>query len=330
MTQQELIPLIGLRSTDPVVIAHFEKYQLAKPPKNLTSNNGSKIIYDKEQNMYYGFGFEVINDCFYPPVDVGIKNPDHKFVAYLTEINFLSKEPSAKKPDPKSADFWNLTLPPQAGWEEVSAWYNAPESSNSVFLKKEISDMLVAKANYDKKKQMFASNWIGIIEHSELISHYYLDHNSQYFGHTLHLYAMVVKWLFDNRYLLLSEALYQKGLPADADEVLAWIDQHLKKHLWDSQITAEPHLRSFLFCTIKNMTEKDEHGQPVYFYFLDIILRQAGKLEASKKLHSGQKEEEKELFRSIAFNEQAYEAFYTEMNRQFEYFKTLIELKAKS
>src|SRR5687768_14522584 len=109
MTQQDLIQLIGLKSTDPQLLAHFEKYGLNKPPKSLTPNNSSKIIYDKERNLSYAFSFEVRNDRFYPPMDVDAKNPDYKFVAWLTEISFLYKEPSAGKPDPKDATFWNIT-----------------------------------------------------------------------------------------------------------------------------------------------------------------------------------------------------------------------------
>lgn len=130
MTQQDLIKLIGLKSTDAELLAHFELYGLAKPPKNLTSNNGGKIIHDKERNIYYSFNFEVYNDNFYPPVDVGIKNRDYKFQAYLSEISFLYKEPSTKKPDPKEVLFWNLTPAPTASLKEV-------EGCNSASLKNE-------------------------------------------------------------------------------------------------------------------------------------------------------------------------------------------------
>lgn len=327
MTQQDLIKLIGLKSTDAKLLAHFEQYGLAQPPKNLTSNNAGKIIYDKERNIYYSFNYEVYNDHFYPPVDVGIKNLDHKFQAYLSEISFLYKEPSTNKPDPKDVLFWNLTPAPTASLKEVEEWFGQAESNRrkGLFFEKKFTDVLEVKAWYDDKKKLLISNWVGIITHAELISHYYLEKEG-WFSYEAHLYAMLVKWLFDNRYLVLDDEVYVKGLPVDTDAVLNWTAHHLNRHVWDNQITSEYLLRSFMFEIRGNSASlKNEDGVGVNFNFIKVHLRLAGQLETYLKFHSGQEEERKEMLRSITFNETNYAAFYNEMNNWFVYFKTLTE-----
>ena len=326
MTQQDLIKLIGLKSTDTELLAHFEQYGLAKPPKNLTSNNGGKIIYDKEHNLYYAFSFEVFNDRFYPPVDVGVKNPGHKFQAYLSEISFLYKEPSTNKPDPKEAIFWNLTPTPTASLKEVEGWFGQAESNRrgGLFFEKKLTNVLEVKAWYDDKKGMLISNWVSIIQHAPLISHYYLEKEG-WFAYEAHLYAMLIKWLFDNRYLLLYEAVYQKDLATHSThEVLNWTKQHLNSHVWDNQITNEHLLRSFMFEIMGNSASlKNEAGKGVNFNFIKLHLRLACLEEAYEKLNAGQEEERKDMLRSIVFNETNYNAFYHAMNDWFVYFKTL-------
>jgi len=328
MTQQDLIQLIGLRATDSKVVAHFEQQGLGKPPRSITSNQRTKIVYDKERNLYYAFSFEVFNDQFYPPIDTCGKYADYKFVPFLTEISFLYKEPSAKKPDPKEAGFWNVTPPPQAPVQEIAAWFSAPEGRLNR-CHKLLNDVIEINVAYDDKKKVLTQNWARIIEHSEIISHYFLEEDRDLLGHTAHLYAMMLKWLFDNRYLVLEESIYSDPLPVETDTVLSFARDHLHNHLWDNQITREPHLRSFLYTAIHNFRDtKDEKGKTVDFYFRNVILRQAGKLEALDPLHSGQNEAQKELYRSILFNEQTYAAFYREMNKQFDYFKKLTDLNA--
>lgn len=328
MTQKELLGLVGLKATDPLVLAHFERYGLGQPPKNLASNNKVKIIEDKERNLSYIFSFDITNDHFYPPVDVGLKNPGHKFMAYLSEIGFLSKEPSIEKPDPKEASFWDLTLPPQASLEQVCQWYGPATGSfqKKLTFKKEIGPMLELEARYNEQKQAFAGNSVSIIEYDEIIGHYYIG-KDPYFDFLAHLYAMLIKWLFDNRYLLIGEAINWDGLSANAQKVSDWIQRHLNGHLWDNQVTDTPHLRKFLFTVISNATVTGERGEEIDFSFINTLLRLFGQYEAYKKLNSGQRDQEKTMLRNIPFDENSYATFYAEMNRQFSYYGTLAEAR---
>lgn len=67
MKQTEIIELIGLKSTEPKLIAFFEKYGL-KAPKTVNANSSGKAIRHKEYNIDFDFHYDIVNDAFYPPV----------------------------------------------------------------------------------------------------------------------------------------------------------------------------------------------------------------------------------------------------------------------
>lgn len=165
MNQTELLELLGLNVSSPILIAFFKKYNLGSLPKSLTSNNAFKIINNKELNLYFSFKIEVTDNIHYPLIDIGIKNKDHKFSPYLTEIGFLYKEPPLKNLDPKNIDFWNLTPPPTASLEEIKSFFEdkAKEYPQLLFFSKKQNDDSQINFRFNKMQNKCTAIWITII-----------------------------------------------------------------------------------------------------------------------------------------------------------------------
>lgn len=328
MKQNELLELIGLKSTDQKLVNYFEKFNLGKPPKTINANQMRKSIEYKPLNFSFGFEYHITNDHFQPPISP--KNDDYNFVAYLSSIDFFSKTVSAKKPDPKTEDFWDVSPNPIISIEDFKKISRSDIESDENFLSitKSLDNDKKLWLTYDVKNKMITQCFARIKTHSEIISHVFFDNNSAITGKTVHLNAMLIKWLFENNYLLLDENVYEKQLKNNTDDMLSFIQTHLKNHLWDNQITDTKFLRNFLFTTHQNNWGlMNENGEKIMFYFRDIFLKSVGKFGLFEKLYVESFEKAELFIGEISFDDENYKKFSMAMTENFDLYKKLKALE---
>lgn len=287
MILQDLVSLIGTKSTDPRIVQWFEQYNLGTPPKTITPNQRSKDVEDKQHAIGYHFKFKITNDKFYPPVSA--KNDPYKFENYLSNISVLSTSGSGKKKsaDPKPLAFWEGYINPVSSFEECLAYFNHPSnvSTSDTFFQKPLNDIAKIKVWFAPDKTAITAIEIAIMEAAEIFSHSNFNPKNE-FNNVPQSYSLLVKWLFDHQYLNLSEEVYRQGLTLDHSEILAFTGAHLKNHIWDTQLKDIPHLRLFLFKIGSNNSLEDADGKEINFYIKNLYLTAAGKLEERQRVYN--------------------------------------------
>lgn len=329
MKQSDLIELIGLSSTDPKLVSFFEKYQLGKLPKTITPNQGTKSIIYKPLNISFWFKYDITNDRFQPPISP--KNDDYKFVAYLSSIQFTHQDDSAKKPDPKPQDFWDVIPAPVLSVEAIEKIMGEATntySDQTIYeMKMDPDTVLKVFYTWDKKKNLSAGSAVSVIEQSELIESVYFEsrYNQESFPFSKRCANVMVKWLFDRRFLCLSDAIYKDGLAEDSDTIVKFVHQYLNGHVWNNQLMHVDYLRSFLYYLPSNTNFYDHQNNKHSFYIRDIILICLDKKERFDLLYNQDIRQSDQFLNDIIFDSRLYNQMSMILNSKFDNFIKLKE-----
>lgn len=285
MIIQDLVNLIGIKSTDPKIVQWFEQHNLGTPPKTITTNQRDKDFEDKQNSIRYNFKFKIINDKFYPPVSP--KNDQYKFENYLTNISVFPKSGKGKKTDPKPSDFWEGFVHPGSSLEECLAYFDhqSSSSSNQIFFQKPLNDITKIKVWFVRDQMEITAIELALIEAGEIFSHSSFNPKNE-FNTVQQSYLLLAKWLFDHKYLHLPEDIYSHGLTFDQSEILTFVQSHLKNHIWDTQLKPIPHLRAFLFKISSNNSLENHQGEAINFYIKNLYLKVAGKWEERQRIYT--------------------------------------------
>jgi len=328
MILQDLIGLIGVKSTDPQIAQLFEQYNLGKPPKTITSNQGSKGYQDKQQLIQYSFKFDITNDRYYPPVST--RNNDYTFENYLYNIAVFSKPQRGKKEfaDPKPLSFWEGFINPESSFEQCLAYFDHQFKSTPhyIFFQKQLNDTAKIKTWFSPDKKGITAIEIGIIEDTEIFAHHDFDPANK-FNTVPQSYSLLVKWLFDNRYLNLPEETYSQELNPDHPDILAFTQAHLKNHIWDTQIKDIPYLRSFLFKVSSNSSVEGEDGGKINFYIKNLYIKTAGKWEEHQKIYDADILQIDDFERTVSLSPAQSREFLDTLKEYFSLFAQLTKEK---
>lgn len=317
MTIHDLISLMGTKSTDPAISQLFETYGLGKPPKTVNANQGSKGFIDKQNKLSFTFKFDITNDLFYPPVSP--KKDDYNFESHLSTI-VLYSEDKKKTPDPKPATFWDGFIHPAATYEDCLAFFSAEKNEKTIF-RKPVSDVAEVVVWLSKDKSRITDMELRLKEDREIFSQYDFNQTSQ--QNTIkQAYPLLVKWLFDNRYLVLPEDAYGESLSVDHAMLLDFTGRYLKHHIWDSQVIDDPELVLFLFNIARSSTITLADGKKVSIYIKILYIQVAGKAEERQYLYdNGTMEEVDALERSLWLDEAQCRSFLQILSDTFTLFK---------
>lgn len=307
MKQSNLLALLGLPVTNSDLILFFEERGLELPksiplmkPNSTTplSIKNSVGIRDKEWGFSYYFRSELLNENF--PVMKAGKN----YIPYLSEIIFDGKL-YQKRERKEPSSFWDVSPAPDSDLERITDYFGKfdtnrkyPQQYASFNSQVEIIVTLLPEEN--RINGYFAK----IKETDELLhqSEFDLKKSSR-----VHFCAMLIKWLFDNKYLKVSDQLSSVELSYSTAEVLKFIHESLNGHLWEDQLIEDTHLRKFTCDSISGKA-----GFEKTFYEL------WGKLELYESLS---REEQEAWTTYIRFNEETYSILLTAMNQSFEGYK---------
>ena len=345
-TQQDLINLIGLKISDEKLINHFDALGL-KQPKSSTTNNSYISISNKAENMSYSFNHEVTHAACHPPVREG---KPKKWATYLKSISFVNESNILKKPDSKSASFWNVSPPPTADLAAVKAFFGEPTATdeNAIYFCKKLNDLVEIKCQFSVKQQRARAIWASIIEQRELISYLYFRElaigESDDYGSGMaeqNFQCMVVKWLHDNKQL---NAAQNMALPADKQAILSFVKQHFNGRIWANQLTKQgnaeqDHLFNNFISDGKFLT--DENGTQIRLRFQEIGLKVLGKwdeynnieIEYDKLKEAGNRpsepywDQQENFMKNIPINESNYALFAKALDENLALYNRLMKLK---
>ncbi|WP_343306375.1 hypothetical protein AAHN97_04550 [Chitinophaga niabensis] len=307
MKQSDLLALLGSPVTDPGLTLFFEERRLSPPqsipvmkPNSTTplSIKNSVGIHDKEWGFSYYFRSELLNENF-PVIKAG-KN----YIPYFSQIIFDGKL-YQKRERKEPPGFWDASPSPEGDMETITNYFGKfdtnrkyPQQRTSYNSQVEIIVTLLSEES--RINGYFAQ----IKETDELLhqSEFDLKKSNQ-----VHLYAMLIKWLFDNRYLKVSNQSSSVELGYNTPEVLQFIQGSLNGHLWEDQLVADPQLHKFMLDSINGKADFE-----MKFYEL------WGKLDHYESLDW---EAQKQWTAAISFNEETYAIFYAALNRSFEEYK---------
>lgn len=317
MKQSEIIALIGLSSTDPKLVAFFEKQGL-KAPKTVNANASGKAIRHKEYQIDFDFDYDIINEAYYPPVSP--KNDDYNFIAYLKNVYFYLPSKSDTRPN----DFWDVTPNPLASYEDFENYFG---KIDKVYFEKAYNDFINITAEYDVKKRKCVHIAAGIKQEREIINSCFFNPNNE---HNLwpEAYTFLIKWLFDHRFLNIDDQVYNLGLAPTHQAILAFVQSQLKNRLWKNQLKEVPHLFPFLkTISSNNSVKKDENKQPVIFYQNHLFLMATGNYEQYKKLYTEDIFKADDLCKSISFTPETAQSYLNLLTDRFEIFPKINDLK---
>ncbi len=290
MTLTNLTNLIGLKSTDPKIATWFETYNLGKPPKTINANQDSKGATDKINLVSYTFKFDITNDAFYPPVSP--KKDDYNFESYLSNITVFSKPKKKDFKDPKPATFWDGFIHPESSFEECCTFFDNKFHESmydgdiiNVTFEKKLNDTVTGIVFFIADRSAITAIELYIEEHSEIVSQYDFSATNKH-NTTKQAYTLLIKWLFDNRYLKLPNEIYSQSLGLEHTELLQFTTQHLRNHVWDNQITDTPHLRSFLYKISSNTDIELKNGEKANVYIRHLYIKAAGKWDAHQEIYN--------------------------------------------
>jgi len=326
MKQSDLIALIGLPSNDPKLIAFFEKYQLGKIPKTITTNQGTKSVLYKPLNLSFWFKYDIKNERFQPPVSPTGDN--YKFLPYLKSVMFNHVDDTVKTPDPKPKDFWDLIPHPRESYQKVADLMGQPAEKMDTQTTFEMTigadTLLTVQYNQDNKGTLKSSTWVSIIEQSEIVSAVFFDpkYQQEDFPFKRRAYSAIIKWLYNKGWLLLQEQEYGQQLNSEA-ALLDFIGMKLKGHLWANQIADIKYLRSFLYTICSNRSIRDKHGNKISFYIRDIVLECMGKKNEFDILYKGPFEHIDLFLNELIFDDQIYEKIAANLTARYEIFNLL-------
>lgn len=307
MKQSNLLALLGLPVTNSDLILFFEERGLELPksipvmkPNSTTplSIKNSVGIRDKEWGFSYYFRSELLNENF--PVMKAGKN----YIPYFSEIIFDGKL-YQKRERKEPSSFWDVSPAPDSDLERITDYFGKfdtnrkyPQQYASFNSQVEIIVTLLPAEN--RINGYFAK----IKETDELLhqSEFDLKKSSR-----VHFNAMLIQWLFDNKYLKVSDQLSSVELSYSTAEVLKFIHESLNGHLWEDQLIEDTHLRKFMCDSISGKA-----GFEKTFYEL------WGNLDHYETLNW---EEQERWTAGIPFNEESYSVFHRAMNQSFEEYK---------
>ena len=319
MTLANLTKLIALKSTDERITTWFETHNLGKPPKSVNANQGEKYLKDKINNLEYKFKFDITNDKFSPPVSP--KNDDYNFICYLSAIIY-----NDKKGFTIPENFWEGYIKNNPDYDDYLNFFENPniQSNGNVFFEKKLNEIACIKVWFNKKKNKPDAIQLEIIEECSIIEHHWFKVLNQY-NTTKPAYTLLVKWLFDNKYLLLPERVYDFGLSKNHSEILEFTATYLKNHIWDNQITNEYCLRSFLYKISSNNNIEISETEKVNVYLPFLYLKAAGVWDQHQKIYNSNDQDRFEksdaLAESTKLNDIQIQSFLHTITQMFELFK---------
>ena len=164
-----------------------------------------------------------------------------------------------------------------------------------------------------------------IKEEVEIFSIYNFKENNEH-NTVKQAYLLIVKWLFDNHFLLLSEEVYSKGLSLDIQEIRVFVSLNLLNHIWDNQIDLfkEPDLYKFLFSVNSNSNIELINGEKMNVYARNLFLQEAGVWEEHQRIYNDAYDTEKllNLEKSTFLNEKESRAFVNTLTNLYNHYKT--------
>ncbi|WP_282630667.1 hypothetical protein [Empedobacter sedimenti] len=268
MQAKDYIPLIGLKNTDPELLAFFEEHNLGKPPKTLNANQGTKGMKGLPKEISFRFGFDIKNDAFYPPISP--KNDNYNFEAYVENIAIYGN--SIKKLG-LSPDFWEGLIQPNATYEEFKNYFSVDDGAT--FGVKSLTDLCIINGWFNDAKNEISALKLSIKTDWELMS--YIDFAKDNEHNSLkHADALIVKWLFDMKFFNLQESVYHENLSYQLEDILDFTKKHLKNHVWISQLNQERSLGVFISNLMKNTSYKTKNEESVTLFFDDQYIKASG------------------------------------------------------
>jgi hypothetical protein len=318
MTFHEIISLMGLKSTAPEISQFFETNNLGKPPKTVNANQGLKGIQDKQNKLTFGFKFDITNEQFYPPVSP--KQDDYNFNCYLYSVVVLEVSGKKKVADPKPATFWDGFINPESSYDECLTFFANGEIKNTI-MKKPLNDVVEVVVWFSEDKSKLTAMELRIIEARELFSMYELD--ARYTRNTVkQAYWLLVKWLFDNKYLLLPEEAFEAPFSFDDKEILEFTGKYLRNHLWTTQLINDKALISFLYAISSNSSSTTSGGEKVNIYIKHLFIKAAGKWDQHQEIYNNESMDAVDEFeRNVHLDEAQSNVFLQSLTDKFELFK---------
>ncbi|MBC9929114.1 hypothetical protein [Chitinophaga qingshengii] len=318
MTVYDLIGLVGRKSTDPAISQLFATCGLSKPPKTLNANQGDKSYQDKQNNLGYRFKFDITHDQFYPPVSP--KKDEYTFECFLSSVVLYSTD-RKKTPDPKPAAFWEGFIHPGSSYEECLAFFQASHDPKCAIFRKQVSEVAQLIVWLEDDQSRITAMEVRIPEKREIFSRYDFKETNQY-NTIKQAYTLLVKWLFDHHYFLLPEDVYREPLTTDHAAILGFTERYLKNHIWDTQLTDDKNLVSFLFRIARSGSITLASGEKINSYIKILYIDAAGKGAERQELYdNATMNEVDELERSLWLNETQCQAFLQKLSDLFELFK---------
>ena len=325
----ELIQLIGLQSTNPKMQTWFETYNLGKLPKTITCNQGDKHFNDKPNLVSYKFKYDIIHKDYYPPIST--KNNNYTFNVFLTCIIVFSNYGKNKKKfvDPKPDSFWEGFVNPKSSFEECLAFFDNKVKESiydgdllHYYFEKKLSDLVVVTLFYAADKSGIKEIDLELIEHCEAFGQSDFSKTNEY-NTVKQAYLLVVKWLFDNDYLIQNEN-FPKTLSFDTNEIIYFISIYLQNHVWDNQIKEIPLLFGFLLNIRSSMKITTHNGIEIDLWIKDLFVKAAGKFEERNNTYKPELrnyEDVEKLEKSIYLTENQSKIFFKILDESFELYK---------
>ncbi|NML38839.1 hypothetical protein HHL17_16655 [Chitinophaga sp. G-6-1-13] len=319
MTVHNLINLMGTKSTDPAISQLFETFGLGKPPKTVNANQGDKGFKDKLNNLKFGFKFNITNDRFYPPVSP--KKDDYNFECYMHSV-VLYSEDRKKAPDPKPAAFWEGFIHPSGTYDDCLAFFGQEKFADPrPIFEKQVSDIAKVMVWMSQDGSRITDMELRLDEAREIFSQYDFNDSDKY-NTVRQAYTLLVKWLLDSRFLILPEEAYREPLNTDHAAILDFTGRYLKRHIWDTQLIADPVVISFLYHISSNRTIILPDGEKVNVYIKNLYIKVAGKAAQRQELYDNSTMDEVDaLERSLWLDEAQCEVFLQTLSETFALFK---------
>ena len=329
----ELIQFIGLQSTDPKMQVWFETYNLGKLPKTITCNQCDKHFSDKPNLISYKFKYDIIHQDYYPPVST--KNNNYTFNVYLTSIVPFSNYGRNKKKfvDTKPESFWEGFVNPKSSFEECLAFFDNKVKESiydgdllHYYFEKKLSDLVNVRLFFASDKSGISDIELELSEHHEAFSDTNFSITNEY-NTVKQAYLLVVKWLFDNNYLIKNEN-FPKTLSFDTNEILDFVSTYLQNHVWDNQVKEISLLFRFLthISISSSSTIVLPNGDEEKVYINYLYLKASGKWEEWENIYKSENRDYKvleELEKSIVLTESQSKIFFKILDETFEFYKEL-------
>jgi hypothetical protein len=226
----------------------------------------------------------------------------------------------------KSNGFWENYINPNSTFEECCKFFNieAKQNNNFTFLRKSLNEIVEIKVWMTSNKEQVKAIELCIKVEDEIFSIYNFDENND-LNTVKQAYLLVVKWLFDNHFLLLPEEIYKKGLNYDIQQIRAFVSTYLHNHIWDSQIDLlkEPDLYNFLFAVNGNSDIELINDEEMKVYVRNLYLQEAGVWEEHQRIYKDDYDSEKlaNLEKSTLLNEEQSKSFVNTLTTLFNHYK---------